>query len=227
MFLFVESTGNRKTGPIPVTYSSKSTCPDSCSLKAGGCYAAGGPTAMAWRRADTGIDLDALIAKIKALPAGQIWRMNVAGDLPGNGKTVDKRSLTKLVKAAAHTKGYTYTHYDDKASLAAVAKANAAGGLVINLSADDPADADALLATGAGPVVTVLPQDVSAAPTHTPGGTRIVVCPTYTHDNVTCESCQLCAVGTRKAVVGFPAHGFQAKKAEARSIAIVRKPALV
>lgn len=36
---FVQSSTNRKTGPIPTTYNSRSTCPPSCPQYRAACYA--------------------------------------------------------------------------------------------------------------------------------------------------------------------------------------------
>ena len=44
-------SANRKVGPIPVTTTSATTCPDVCpfnNANEGGCYANGGPLAMHW-----------------------------------------------------------------------------------------------------------------------------------------------------------------------------------
>lgn len=38
---WISKTKDKKTGPVVASYSPKSTCPDSCSLKEGGCYAWG------------------------------------------------------------------------------------------------------------------------------------------------------------------------------------------
>ena len=45
---------NIKTGPIPVSTSSKDTCPDSCPLKGNGCYAESGPIAIHWAQVTKG-----------------------------------------------------------------------------------------------------------------------------------------------------------------------------
>ena len=38
---WISVTADKKTGAIPVSYSPKESCPDSCTLKEGGCYAWG------------------------------------------------------------------------------------------------------------------------------------------------------------------------------------------
>lgn len=206
---------NSKTGPIPVSTTSAETCPNSCPFKASGCYAsAGGPLSMHWRavnegkRGGTWADFLTQIAK---LPLGQLWRHNQAGDLPGQGNKLDVKALMELARANIGRRGFTYTHKTLKANWPTIRKANAEG-FTINLSANSPAHADKLSASGL-PIVTVLPSSVDGAKTRTlttPAGRTIAVCPATYNDSVTCASCQLCQRQNRKVIVGFPAHGAQA-----------------
>ena len=88
-YQFARVSGNRKTGPIPVTNTSRDTCPDSCALKGAGCYAETGPIHWHWRKLNNtgaGYSLDQLCGLIRSLPGAQLWRHNAAGDLPGNGE---------------------------------------------------------------------------------------------------------------------------------------------
>jgi len=41
----------------------------------------------------------------------------------------------------------------------------------------------------------------------------VVLCPATYRDDVQCSSCGICAVPTRKAIIGFPVHGMRKKKA--------------
>lgn len=208
-------SANAKTGPIPTSVSAESTCATSCPLKKNGCYAEGGPLALHWRKVSEGArgtDWAEFCGAVAKLPAGQLWRHNVAGDLPGTGDAIDAPQLAQLVRANAGRRGFTYTHKPMTArNLAAVRKASAAG-FAINLSANNLAHADALSAHGL-PVVVVVPSD-TAANVRTPAGRPVVICPAVTHDNVTCASCGLCARSDRKVVVGFPAHGASYRRAE-------------
>jgi hypothetical protein len=199
-------SANAKTGPIPVSTTSATTCPVDCAMRAG-CYAGSGPLALHWAAVTAGTrgtDLQSFTASIAALPDGTLWRHNQAGDLPGDGRTVDPVALGDIVAANIGRRGFTYTHYRDSASLAWVKHANA-WGFTVNLSANDLADADTLADTGAGPVVVVLSSDASAN-TVTPAGRRVVVCPATQRNDVSCATCQLCQ-RQRDAIVGFPAHG--------------------
>jgi len=47
-------SGNVKTGPIPVSTTSKASCSDTCPFKDNGCYADGGPLALHWRAVTEG-----------------------------------------------------------------------------------------------------------------------------------------------------------------------------
>jgi hypothetical protein len=206
---------NGKTGPIPVSTTSSETCPPSCAFFGHGCYAqASRNIRPLWKRLDAGAYKFGLtwfefLAKVRSLPPGQLWRHNQAGDLPGDGDTLDTKALIALVKASAHTKGFTYTHKPlaRAAERVAVAAANQRG-FTVNLSGNNPAHADTLADLAIAPVVTVLPDSIHGnMKLHTPAGRRIVICPATYRDDVTCASCRLCAVAGRKVIVGFPAHG--------------------
>ena len=203
-------SGNSKVGPIPVSTSTKETCPPSCAFFAS-CYAASGPLNIHWRAVTEGRRGGAwgdFLAAVKALPKGVLWRHNQAGDLPGKGDTLDTGALRDLVRANKGKRGFTYTHKPlNKASTAAIKAANKAG-FTINLSANTLAHADELAKADVAPVVVVLAQaEGDATPTRTPDGRLVVVCPATYKADVTCASCQLCQRQTRQCIVGFPAHG--------------------
>jgi threonine dehydrogenase-like Zn-dependent dehydrogenase len=171
------------------------------------CYAASGPLALHWAAVSAGIrgtDWGRFCTLIAALPEGQLWRHNQAGDLPKIGGTVDPVKLGQLVAANRGKRGFTFSHHRDRASLAWIRHANE-WGFTVNLSANDLHDADYLADTGAGPVVVVLPSTQSQN-TVTPAGRRVVVCPATQRDDVSCATCQLCQ-RQRDTIVGFPAHG--------------------
>lgn len=111
-FKFTRVARNKKVGPIPVTITTRNSCPDACPLKASGvCYAQSGPTRLWWDRTEKiGISLLELCQEIKKLPLGQLWRHNEAGDLPGDGDVLDLVALAAIVKANKGRNGFTYTH---------------------------------------------------------------------------------------------------------------------
>lgn len=216
---FVPVSSNRKTGPIPVTYSLRETCPPSCPHYRADCYAEDYYTRITWDKvADRGKPLADVAASIAALPAGQLWRFNVAGDLPGTGESVDPAALGEIVRANTGRRGFTYTH---KKSPDAVKWARHATewGFTVNLSADDAGEADTLSAHGL-PLVCIVPTDCPEK-TQTPGGLPIVVCPAQTRDDVTCADCGLCQRANRAVVVGFRAHGTRAKMADAKARRVI------
>lgn len=212
--LFVQKSSNQKTGPIPVTYSPRSTCPQSCPQYRGSCYAEGFYTAMQWDRVEPeGISWAKLCKAIAALPDGTLWRHNVAGDLPGEGEKVDSKALSALVRANAGKRGFTYSHKKSPQAIKAIKAANMAG-FTINLSADDVGEADRLADMQAGPVVAIVPIDTPEK-SLSPAGRSVIVCPAQTRDDVTCKSCGLCSRVNRETIIGFRAHGMRAKKADA------------
>lgn len=209
-------SANAKTGPIPVSTTSALSCPSACPLKSAGCYADGGPLALHWRAVtagDRGMAWAEFCDAIANLPAGQLWRHNQAGDLPGLDNSINPLALEMLVAANAGRRGFTYTHKPATADNLAQIKAANAAGFTVNLSANDLSHADALADTGAGPVVTILPADAGAK-NRTPAGRVVVTCPAQLRDDVSCADCQLCARADRPTIIGFLAHGASAKKAE-------------
>jgi hypothetical protein len=218
--IFVKKSANQKTGPIPVTYSGRDTCPQSCPHYRGDCYAEGYYTALAWNRVSRdGVSWGELCESVAALPAGQLWRHNVAGDLPGDGESVDPVQLGRLVWANKGRRGFTYSHKKSPEAVHWIKAANAEG-FTINLSADDAGEADTLAALNAGPVVAIVPIDTPDK-SYTPEGRTIVICPAQSRDDVTCESCGLCARVDRAVIVGFRAHGTRAKSADATARRVI------
>jgi hypothetical protein len=219
-FHLSQRSRNSKTGPIPVSTTSADTCPDACPLKAGGgCYAESNfHLRLHWQKVSagkSGIDYSGFLAKIAKLPAGQLWRHNQAGDLPGEGDSINTTELDLLVVANHGKRGFTYTHkpMDREENRAAVRAANA-HGFTINLSGNNPKHADELASLAIAPVVVMLPSTVQGnVKIETPAGRRVVVCPATYRDNVTCASCGLCQ-RQRDVIVGFPAHGAGAHSAD-------------
>lgn len=217
--LFVRESANAKTGKIPVTYSARSTCPPSCPHYRASCYAEGYHTALAWNRAADGLSWAELCEKIERLPAGTLWRHNVAGDLPGEGEKIDSKALAALILANLGKRGFTYSHKKSAQAIRAIRAANRAG-FTVNLSADDAGEADRLAELKAGPVVAIVPTDTPEK-AFTPAGRPIVVCPAQTRDNVTCKTCGLCSRANRETIVGFLAHGMRAKMADSTARRVI------
>ena len=239
--LFTRVSENAKTGPIPVTITEKASCWTGCALHGQGCYAFYGALGHFWTGVSQGTrggSWDELCAKVKALPRRTLWRYAQAGDLPGADDAINRPLLRQLVVASRGRKVIAFTHKpvlpETAVALAnreTIAEANAAG-FTVNLSADNPAQGDALAELKIGPVVTILAHEyarkavrhrskgrpdawsetiaqwrdrIAALPRHTPAGRRVAICPA-TYSAATCASCGACAE-PRKAVIGFPAHG--------------------
>ena len=209
---------NEKTGPIPVSTTSKSTCPTRCSLKGNGCYADSGPLAWHWKRLDSkGLNIDEFCAEVRKIPRRSLWRANQAGDLPGDGEVIHVEHLDKIVKANKGRSGFTFTHYDPTNTVNARAIKDANDqGFTINLSAETLDEVDEFLVLGIGPVVVVLPIGQVEA-MRTPKGNTVTVCPASLPDStMTCAQCAVCAVADRRGAIGFPSHG--AGKAKAQTV---------
>ena len=213
---FTKKSSNKKVGPIPVTTSSKATCPASCPMLENGCYASAGfHTNLHWdyvTRGERGTDVATFADTIRKLKPGQLWRHNVAGDLQGADDTIDGPALWDIVAANTGRRGFSYTHYpiDKGENLALIEGANRAG-FTLNISANGPDEAIEIAERTTAPVVTIVPSDFWKL------GDKvgdIVRCPAETRDEVTCATCKLCAVAERTVVVGFTVHGQKAAQAD-------------
>lgn len=206
--IFQRVSGNIKTGPIPVTITEERTCPPACMFFDAGCYASYGNLGASWRNMKRAVSWEEFLAKVRALPAGTLWRHNEAGDLPGDGDCLDVDALDELVRANAGRCGFTYTHKPLRSSgtLEAVYDSNLRG-FTVNVSADSIEEADRLVLRDGvrQPVVVTVAHD-EVIPRHTPRGYQLVECPAQTHGK-TCEECQLCAKWQRASIVVFRAHG--------------------
>lgn len=214
---------NEKVGPIPVSTTEARTCPQTCPFKKNGCYADGGPLALFWgkvSRGEAGLPWGEFCGQIKALPEGQLWRHNQAGDLPSNdGKYIDLEAMFQLIEANQGKRGFTYTHHDATliGNRGAIKAANQQG-FTVNLSGNTLAHADTLADLQIGPVVAVVPEDHPEHST-TPTGRKVVVCPEQTGKAKNCVECGLCQKVDRKVIVAFRAHGVSKKKAIAIAVA--------
>ena len=211
-----------KVGDTFRSYSESDTCPSTCPLKDAGCYAKAGPTSWQWKKVDQGkgtITWSEFLQQVRRLQSGNIWRHNVAGDLPHDDGNIAPDALRSLTRANKGKRGYTYTHHALNAhNLSEVRQAND-DGFTVNLSANGMHQVDQYVDTGL-PVVTVLPIDAPKVQ-KTAKGRKVVVCPAVTRpDKVTCVTCGICANPDRDYVIGFPAHGVSKKRAQSVALAI-------
>ena len=228
---------NRKTGPIPTAYVARESCPSSCPLLGNGCYAETGNIGLHWRKMKGVPWAKFCLMVTEKLGPRQLWRYAVAGDLPGFGGLIDRAALQLVTTANMRRPVIAYTHkpvldreHPGAASNRRFIAEAIEGGLMLNLSGNNPSHADALADLDLAPVVTILPNAyarrhrslgrgkrewtetigeyrdrISTLPTHTPAGRRIAVCPA-SYTETTCEACGSCA-RHRQAIIGFPAHG--------------------
>lgn len=209
---------NVKTGPIAVITVTDETCAEDCPFREGACYARSGPLNLHWQavsRKKRGGDWASLCASLKALPKGVMVRYGQAGDLPGDGVIIDQEALFKVAAAAEDVRMFGYTHYPMTFNWnVEVVEIAIKMGFIINVSANSLEHADELKGLTSAPVVVVLPRDYPHTGGLTPAGHRVVVCPAQTRDDVTCQTCKLCASAKRKSIIGFLAHGNRARQAE-------------
>jgi len=212
-------SNNAKTGPIAVSTSSKSTCPDDCPLKEKGCYAGNGPLNLHWQKVtngERGVSFDDFLLQVGALPIKSEYRHNQAGDLPGENGQIDAPKLARLAATTKKRKlrAFTYSHYNVLTNLnnrLAIKQAND-DGFTINLSANHINEVDDLLALNIAPVAVIMPMNAPKV-SYTAAGNKIVICPAQTNDETRCIDCMLCANKDRNFSIGFLPHGTSAKKA--------------
>lgn len=227
--LLVRKSFASKIGPIPATYSEPATCPIYCPWRRNGCYARCNLQVLsAWKRAARGLTIWRLIDELADLPDGSLFRWGIAGDLPGDGRRINLTEVLALARSVKRLKAWSYTHYLTPPAGESVSDftagktwwnwgwtnreavvATQAAGLTVNLSADNPRQADEMADLGIAPVVTVL-QSNARRKVFTPAGRPIRVCPASLTKKVTCANCGFCAVNSPdRKIVGFPAHGIQ------------------
>ena len=210
---------NSKTGPIPVSTSSQATCPPTCPFLGSGCYAQNHGLNFHWRavtEGTRGVTASEFFRLIAALPSGQFWRANQAGDLPHTLGRVSRRFLRGLIAANHGRRGYTYTHHrlEIGENLALIRQANRQG-FTINVSTETEAAADRAVAAGL-PAVVAVPSTETRTAWNTPAGHRVVVCPAQREGStMDCATCQLCYQRPAGLVVAFLAHGTSKAKANA------------
>jgi hypothetical protein len=212
-YSFVDKSSNVKTGPIPVTMTEQSSCPESCPFMNNGCYAENFPLKIHWAKLNSqGLRESELFSAISQIKEGLIWRHNVAGDLPSQQGTIDRRFLNQMILANKGKKGFTYTHHKtSKRNLSRVKYANDSG-FTVNVSALNLDHAAEMKSQGF-PTVVVVPRGKASMFKH--NGELFQQCPATIHELATCENCQLCADPNRRAIITFPAHGARAKAVEA------------
>lgn len=215
-------SANRKTGPIPVTARTGSTCPASCPLvnpetlePGDGCYGHG---RIAYHARRLGTQERAVLKQIaREAPLGGLVRHHEVGDVMRDGRP-DTRYLAQLAQLAADRpdlRHILYTHAWRELDASALP-------FTMNASCETREEIEDASARGFLPVVIVQDHADELIGSYV-DGRKVIVCPADTDERVTCSACGLCAKADtpkhRRAVVAFPAHGPTRKAA----IRIVRK----
>jgi hypothetical protein len=210
-------SSNAKTGPIPVSTSSKATCP-TCPFMGNGCYAASGPLATIgsghpWRTvARRSLTSWLRSARYRLASYGVTIKPATCRTLPGR---ISRRFIRGMTAANRGRRGFTYTHHDltkgENLSLIRYANRN---GFTVNVSTESEAAADRAIAAGL-PAVIAVPSTETRTTWRTPDGNVVLVCPAQRSDTKTCSDCQLCSDKRgRRVVIAFVAHGTAKRKAD-------------
>lgn len=231
---------NGKTGHIAVSTTSRDTCPASCSFRPkegwspqtnskSPCYAdAGYFTRNHWDKVSEGsrgYPAETFIDRVSRLPAGILFRHDIAGDLwhikdsPG---LIDPELTLDLARATTHLRAaWTYTHHDLDGVNGILNKKVILDAqrlkFIINVSTESLSQA--IKRKKEGYQVTVV-QKSGLKTAFRQDGVQFVQCPATLPDSTTtCETCggrrgiPLCA-RVRDVVVIFPAHGTRVRAAE-------------
>lgn len=229
LYHIAKKSGNKKTGPIPVTTTDRKSCPTGCVHYRTTCYAeddrwgnwrlVGHPKGTAVEgtsKLGRGLTLPEFLADLESLPLGTgKIRHNQAGDLPhlqGHILGADVRKISSTM--SRFPDAWTYTHHNPEigANLSIIQDATWLG-LTVNMSADTLMEADRYRELNL-PTTLVVPEHHPRV-SSTPAGHKIVVCPEQTKHVPNCKACpsnRWCASSDRKFIIGFRAHG---KKKEA------------
>jgi hypothetical protein len=202
--LVVQSSGNKKTGPIAVTYSDKQSCPATCPL-ADECYGKKGRTILHWNRVDRdGLQAEEVFKQIKQSPHYRWWRHNVVGDLWHDKGKIKEDLLNKLTTVLKpFPRKWTYTHHVLSEHNRRLIKEARDKGFVINLSTESTEVASQHYEDGFD-VTCVIDKDTPRS--FNKHGVQFVRCPEEYRD-CQCATCgggrPFCARAERKFIVAF------------------------
>ena len=209
------SYSGRKLGNIVVSYSPKSSCPDTCTLKTGGCYA--------WDlyymrimgdKIETGLQTVKGVKKkfhIRSLSEAlkkraavcKVVRHRVAGDIIGDVKNTVADCIT-IAKEGLTNIGYTHAWREEESQ-----------PLKEYFRASCQTMEEVKEARQNGWAATVIFTESIGKGKQIIDGQTVVMCPIDDYKkSVTCNSCRLCRVDdkTKDITVGFKIHGNGAKK---------------
>ncbi len=203
---WVSISNDKKIGPVVASYSSKSTCPDSCNLKDGGCYAWGlFYLNILSKKIESASfqNKDLKSSLMKRSHSARIVRHRVAGDIVGDAQQTLEECLyieqNKLINI-----GYTHNWRDREAQ-----------PLKRWFRASCQSIDELIEARKKGWATTIIMDSaaIKAKKFALPNGEMAYVCPARIGEpgkkDITCNDCTLCRVDdkTRDKTVVFEAHG--------------------
>lgn len=210
-------SNNKKTGPIPVSRTERTSCPKTCPFYEKGCYAKYGPESRWWKEVPSSkksYSWKEFCQQVSDLPNNQLWRHNSAGDLPHKDGVINYLMLKELIAANKNKRGFTYTHHNINITEnhVAIETANMMG-FTINVSTESVDRADKIMSDENHPLpaVAVINSSCDKRFFKTSSGRKVVVCPATIHENVNCSTCELCSRSNRDFIIAFPAHGVAKK----------------
>lgn len=205
---WISASKDKKIGEVLASYSPKNTCPDSCTLKEGGCYAWGlfYLNILSNKIQEGRIKLKTLSQALSERKANvKIVRHRVAGDIVGD---VDNTYMEceEVERAGLTNIGYTHTWREAESQK-----------MKKYFRASCQSEEEVLEARSMGWATTlIVPQGVYGKRRKLANGETAYLCPARYgvegKPDITCNTCTLCRVDdkTNKKTVMFEAHGSKA-----------------
>lgn len=222
--IYVSNSGNSKTKgskPIDVTYLSiNASCPSTCALKEGGCYAKTSYVGIVARRLDKEANnMSALqVARAEAnaidksydggpVPENRLMRLHVSGDCRTVAGAKIINNAVGRWKNRGGGKVYSYTHVWDHVMR------DVWSNVSMLASVDSIEEVEYARQNGYAPAIVVA-EHVSDKAYQLPGSNvKWIPCPAQTRKGVGCADCKLCADANRlyekNMGIAFAAHGIQ------------------
>ena len=210
----IETTDNRKLGPVSATYASQDSCPGSCPWFGQGCYAEHGPISFTTHRLNRSTVRGALrIAEAEAraidtLTGDRLLRLHIVGDARTDAaaKVLGKAAARYSARGNVPRRGrkvWGYTH-----AWRTVSRDSWGNAVSILASVETVRDARQAMERGYAAAVVVANFERETA--YPIDGVTVVPCPEQTR-GITCRDCGLCRDDERLRsaglVIAFEAHG--------------------
>lgn len=201
---WIPKTKDKKTGEVLVSYSPIETCPDSCNLKKGGCYAWGlfYLRILSKRLTDGRTEPTTLSSALKKIKKNcKIARHRIAGDIVGDVKET-LEECEEVEKAGLINIGYTHAWREPESQL-----------LKKYFRASCETIEDLIDAREMGWATTLIVPKGTKKSFVMENGEKAFLCPARYgvegKKDITCNTCTLCKVTekTKDKTVLFEAHG--------------------